>query len=133
VRFKAFGSVASFGTIAHCPRRDETPTTPSKHWRGALTSVVDEDWEVEGGAEPGEGPVAALLKEFASMRLKMLPKKGDLRDLNNWRGIMLLDAASKTISMVINGRLQRLLKEVGIEEQNGFMGDRSWAARNSLC
>ena len=33
--------------------------------------------------------------EFARMRLKMLPKKGDLRDLNNWRGIMLLDAASK--------------------------------------
>ena len=26
--------------------------------------------------------------------------------------------------MVINGRLQRLLKEVGIEEQNGFMGGR---------
>ena len=57
------------------------------------------------------------------MPLKMLPKKGDLRDLINWRGIMLLDAASKTTSMVINGRLQRLLKEVGIEEQNGFMGD----------
>ena len=39
---------------------------------------------------------------------------------------MLLDAASKIISMVINinGRLQRLLKEVGIEEQNGFMGVR---------
>ena len=58
------------------------------------------------------------------MRLKMLPKKGDLRDLSNWRGIMLLDAASKIVSMVINGRLQRLLKEVGIEEQNGFMGGR---------
>ena len=37
---------------------------------------------------------------------------------------MLLDAASKIKSMVINGRLQRLLKEVGIEEQNGFMGGR---------
>jgi len=58
------------------------------------------------------------------MRLKMLPKKGDLRNLNNWRGIMLLDAASKIIPMVISGRLQRLLKEVGIEEQNGFMGGR---------
>jgi len=45
-----------------------------------------------------------------------------LRDLNNWRGIMLLDAASEVVSMVTNGRLQRLLKEVGIEEQNGFMG-----------
>jgi len=58
------------------------------------------------------------------MRLKMLPKKGDLRDLNNWRGIMLLDAASKILSMIINSRLQRLLKEIGIEEQNGFSSGR---------
>ena len=87
-------------------------------------TLVEEDEEVEGGADPEEGPVTALLKEFASMRLKMFPKKGDLRDLNNWRGIMLLDAASKIVSMVINGRLQLLLKEVGIEEQNGFMGGR---------
>ena len=58
------------------------------------------------------------------MRFKTLPKKGDLRDLNNWRGIMLLDAASKVVSMIINSRLQLLLKEVGIEEQNGFMGGR---------
>jgi len=55
-------------------------------------------------------PVTALLNEFARMRLKILPKKGDLRNLNNWRGIMLLDAASNILSMVINGRLQRLLK-----------------------
>ena len=89
-----------------------------------VETLVAEDAEEEDGTEPGEGPVTALLKEFASMRLKMLPKKGDLRDLNNWRGIMLLDAVSKIISMVINGRLQRLLKEVGIEEQNGFMGGR---------
>ena len=89
-----------------------------------VETPTEEDAEGGGGTVPGEGPVTALLKEFASMRLKMLPKKGDLRDLNNWRGIMLLDAASKIVSMVINGRLQLLLKEVGIEEQNGFMGGR---------
>ena len=72
-------------------------------------------------------PVTALLQEFARMRLKMLPKKGDLRDLNNWRGIMLLDAASKILSMIINSRLQRLLKEIGIEEQNGFSSGRGCA------
>jgi hypothetical protein len=100
---------------------------PEKH-RGDnslwAATLVEEGEEVKGGAETGEGPVTALLKEFASMRLKILPNKGDLRDLNNWRGIMLLDAASKIISMVINGRLQRLLKKVGIEEQGGFMGGR---------
>ena len=77
-----------------------------------------------GGTEPWAESKTALLKEFARMRLKILPKKGDLRDLNNWRGIMLLDAASKVVSMIINSRLQLLLKEVGIEEQNGFMGGR---------
>jgi hypothetical protein len=66
------------------------------------------------------------------MRLKMLPKKGDLRDLNNWRGIMLLDAASKILSMIINNRLQRLLKEIGIEEQNGFSSGRG-CADGSFC
>jgi hypothetical protein len=34
------------------------------------------------------------------------------------------DAASNIISAVINGRLQRLLREIGTEEQNGFMGGR---------
>ena len=46
-----------------------------------------------------------MLKELSSMRQEMLSKKGDLRDLNSWWGIMLLDAASKILSMVINGRL----------------------------
>jgi hypothetical protein len=79
----------------------------------------------EGGGEERQAePTTALLKEFVRMRLKILPKKGDLRDLNNWRGIMLLDAASKVVSMIINSRLQLLLKVVGIEEQNGFMGGR---------
>jgi hypothetical protein len=55
----------------------------------------------------------------------------DLRDLNNWRGIMLLDATSKVLSMIFSSRLQLLLKEVGTEEQNGFMGGA--AARTASC
>ena len=68
--------------------------------------------------------VACMLKEWVTMRLKMLPKKGDLHDLNNWRGIMLLDAASKLVSMIIANRLDRVLKEEGLEAQNGFTGGR---------
>ena len=63
--------------------------------------------------------VACMLKEWVTMRLKMLPKKGDLQDLNNWRGIMLLDAASKLVSMIIANRLDRVLKEEGLEAQSG--------------
>jgi hypothetical protein len=44
---------------------------------------------------------------------------------------MLLDAASKVMSMIINSRLQLLLKEVGIEEQNGFMGGARRLGRHS--
>ena len=54
----------------------------------------------------------------------MLPKKGDLHDLNNWRGIMLLDAGSKILSMIITARLDKIMKEEGMEEQCGFTGGR---------
>jgi len=90
------------------------------------------DTAQQGDAEAPAPAVTALLQEFARMRLKMLPKKGDLRDLNNWRGIMLLDAASKILSMIINNRLQRLLKEIGMEEQNGFSSGRG-CTDGSFC
>jgi len=35
---------------------------------------------------------------------------------------MLLDAISELLSMIVNAHLQRLFKEVGFEEQNGFSG-----------
>ena len=40
--------------------------------------------------------------------LKILPKKGNLLDPNNWRGINLLDVVSKVISLVITSRLQHI-------------------------
>ena len=38
---------------------------------------------------------------------------------------MLLDGASRALSVVINGRVQKLFKEVVIEEQSGFSGERA--------
>ena len=69
--------------------------------------------------------------EFTRMRLKLLPKKGDLRDLGNFRVIILLGAASKATSMVTNSRLKWLLKEEGIEEQSGFSDGRGCADGSS--
>ena len=57
-------------------------------------------------------------------KLKILPKKGDLSDPNNWRPIMLLDVLQKIMSSLIAQRLQDLLKVVGIEEQYGFLINR---------
>ena len=45
---------------------------------------------------------------------------------------MLVDVASKILPMIINGRLQRFLKEVGFEEQNGFSSGRG-VADGSFC
>ncbi len=74
---------------------------------------------------------------WVTMRLKMLPKKGDLRDLNNWRGIMLLDAVSKLLSMIITSRLGKIMKEEGMEEQSDFTSglgtsDGSFSLRQAL-
>ena len=47
-------------------------------------------------------------------KLKILPKKGDLSDPDNWRPIMLLDVLQKIMNSLIAQRLQDLLKIVGI-------------------
>ena len=51
----------------------------------------------------------------------LFKNKGMKPDLGNWRGIMLLDAASKFVCAIIAGRLTRLLDAERMEEQNGFM------------
>ena len=59
--------------------------------------------------------------DWLTARLKALFKrKGDRCDLNNWRGIAILDAASKVVGSILAARLTNLLTEIGLEEQNGF-------------
>jgi hypothetical protein len=56
--------------------------------------------------------------------LKLLPKKGNLSLVKNWRGIMLLEIGSKLVSSIIATRLGKHLGVVGMEEQCGFMSGR---------
>ena len=65
----------------------------TERWRG---------WGRGGGSRAGL--VTALLLESAHAA-KDLAEEGGLADLNNWWGIMLLDAASKITSIIINNRL----------------------------
>ena len=51
--------------------------------------------------------------------LKILLKKGDLTNPNNWRGINLLDISSKVVSLVVTVRLQKALERYGIPNQFG--------------
>ena len=63
--------------------------------------------------------------QFQTGLLKILFKgKGDPADLNNQRGIMLLDVMSKIVSSIISERLALVLDEFGLQEQAGFMKGR---------
>lgn len=57
--------------------------------------------------------------------LVKLPKKGDLSQCGNWRGIMLLSVPSKVLTRVILERLREALDKRLRPEQAGFRQDRS--------
>ena len=65
-----------------------------------------------------------MFEEWQVARLKLLPKKGDLSLCKNWRGICLLDVASKIVSTIINARMSIVQETHGIEPQTGFRGNR---------
>jgi hypothetical protein len=48
-----------------------------------------------------------------------VPKKGDLSDLNKWRGIMLMDMCSKVFSLIMTMRAFQLLDKHGMRFQFG--------------
>lgn len=56
-----------------------------------------------------------------------LPKKGDLKECKNWRGVMLLSTAGKVLNRIILERLKVEVDERLREEQAGFRKDRSCA------
>lgn len=58
--------------------------------------------------------------EWDVAKLVLLPKKGDLSLCKNWRGICLLDIASKIFSSLLVRRMQIVMEEEGMEEQAGF-------------
>jgi len=49
-----------------------------------------------------------------------LPKKGDLTDCNNWRGIALLSVPGKVFSRVLLNRMKSAVDQVLRQEQAGF-------------
>ena len=57
--------------------------------------------------------------------LVKLPKKGDLSQCNNWRGIMLLSIPGKVLSRIILERLKTALDKKLRDEQAGFRQNRS--------
>ena len=49
-----------------------------------------------------------------------IPKKGDLRHCDNWRGISLLDVVGKIMARIMKERLDQIADRVLPESQSGF-------------
>ena len=64
-------------------------------------------------------------QEWNTGLLKILPKKGDLHDTNNYRGIMLLETAYKIMANILRSRLTPIAESIDQESQCGFRPGRS--------
>ncbi|PVD22606.1 hypothetical protein C0Q70_18425 [Pomacea canaliculata] len=79
-----------------------------------LQPLLHKIWEQE--LVPADWKLGHLVK---------LPKKGDLSQCNNWRGIMLLSIPSKVLTRIILERLKKALDMRMRPEQAGFRQDKS--------
>ena len=63
-------------------------------------------------------------EEWNLGRLIVLPKKGDLSQPKNYRGIMLLEIAYKVLAIIIQDRLSPIVEQLDHEQQCGFRPNR---------
>ena len=66
----------------------------------------------------------AIPRDWKDAVVVPIPKKGDLKDCDNWRGISLLDVVGKVFARVIQERLQQLAEEILPDSQCGFWRGR---------
>ena len=79
-----------------------------------LQGILEEVWESE-----------LIPKAWTTGLIIKIPKKGDLSDCNNWRGITLLSLTGKIMSKIIHRRLSNALDGKLRTEQAGFRAGRS--------
>ncbi|CAO3629834.1 unnamed protein product [Mucor hiemalis] len=63
-------------------------------------------------------------KSWKDIRVRLLPKKGDLSDLKNWRPISLINCDAKVFSRMVNDRLITVANKLIQPSQTGFMPGR---------
>ena len=73
-----------------------------------LYLLLEKIWKEEKIPEDWEGLI-----------IKM-PKKGDLPNCNNWRGVTLLSIPSKILTRIILNRVQNTVEQHLQKEQAGF-------------
>ena len=79
-----------------------------------LCELLNKCWEEEAVPETWRNGI-----------IVKLPKKGNLADCNNWRGVTLLSVPGKVFCIVLLNRLKQRLDEILREEQAGFRAGRS--------
>ena len=65
-----------------------------------------------------------LTNTFKSATIKLIPKKGDVKNIQNWRPISLLSNLSKILSRAINNRLLTTNDRITSRAQKGFTKSR---------
>ena len=87
-------------------------------------------------------PFLAVVRDFwdngmcpdmcTAQRMVVLPKKGDRHNVAKWRGIFLMDLLCKVLSKIFTTRLNSIMKQHGLEYQNGFTAGRGTPDGTSL-
>ena len=71
-------------------------------------------------------------KEWIDAILVPIPKKGDLKICDNWRGIALLEVVGKMAARIIQDRLQKVAERELPESQCQFRGGRGCTCRHDI-
>ena len=66
----------------------------------------------------------SVVRDWQDAVVVPIPKKGDLRCCDNWRGISLLDVVGKVLSRIVKERLEVIADRVLPESQSGFRKGR---------
>ena len=78
-----------------------------------LLVMMDDVWREE-----------EVVKDWRDAEVIPIPKKGDLRRCDNWRGISLLDVVGKVFARIMQDRLQVIAEKMLPESQCGFRKGR---------
>ena len=65
-----------------------------------------------------------LTESFKTAAIKLIPKKGDTKQIKNWRPISLLNCSYKIVSRAINNRLKTVTDRITSRAQKGFTESR---------
>ena len=67
---------------------------------------------------------AAVVDDWKNAAILPIPKKGNLKVCDNWRGISLLDVVGKVFGRIIHSRLQNAAEDILPDSQCGFRQGR---------